>query len=155
MTPLAALALALVLAAPVVAVAPAVAVANEVAPRPSAPVTTPAEEEYSKGIRAKRSKEWSVATASFRKAVELRPDYAEAWNELGYALRNTGNYPDSIKAYDEALRLKPRFPEALEYLGEAYVKMGRLDDARQVLERLKPLDRGRAKELADEIAKAK
>ena len=155
MTPLAALALALVLAAPVVAFAPAVAVANEVAPRPSAPVTTPAEEEYNKGIRAKRSKEWSVATASFRKAVELRPDYAEAWNELGYALRNTGNYPDSIKAYDEALRLKPRFPEALEYLGEAYVKMGRLDDARQVLERLKPLDRGRAKELADEIAKPK
>jgi len=154
MTTLAALALAFVFAAPIVAAAPVVGLANEVAPRPSAPVTTPAEEEYNKGIRAKRSKEWSVATASFRKAVQLKPDYAEAWNELGYALRNSGNYPDSIKAYDEALRLKPRFPEALEYLGEAYVKMGRLDDARQVLERLKPLDRGRAKELADEIAKA-
>lgn len=138
-----------------VVAAPLAGVANEVAPRPAAPVTTPAEEEYGKGIRAKRSKEWSVATVSFRKAVELKPDYAEAWNELGYALRNTGNYPESVKAYDEALRLKPKFPEALEYLGEAYVKMGRLDDARQVLERLKPLDRGRAKELADEIAKAK
>ena len=150
MTTLAALVLAFMLTAP------AVAVANEVPPsRTSGPVTTPAEEEYNKGIRAKRGKEWSVATASFRKAVELKPDYAEAWNELGYALRNSGNYPESIKAYDEALRLKPRFPEALEYLGEAYVKMGRLDDARQVLERLKPLDRGRAKELADEIAKAK
>jgi len=149
MTTLAALVLALVLAVPVAAVA------NEVAPRPAAPVTTPAEEEYNKGIRAKRSKEWSVATASFRKAVELKPDYAEAWNELGYALRNSGNYPESIKAYDEALRLKPRFPEALEYRGEAYVKMGRIDDAKQVLERLRPLDRGRARELADEIAKAK
>ena len=150
MTTLAALVLALMLTAP------AVAVANEVPPpRPSGPVATPAEEEYNKGIRAKRGKEWSVATASFRKAVELKPDYAEAWNELGYALRNSGDYPESIKAYDEALRLKPRFPEALEYLGEAYVKMGRLDDARQVLERLKPLDRGRAKELAEEIAKAK
>lgn len=145
--------LALILTA--VLALPALAPANEVAPRPSAPITTPAEEEYGKGIRAKRAKEWSVAAAAFRKAVDLKPDYAEAWNELGYALRNRGDYPESVKAYDEALRLKPRFPEALEYLGEAYVKMGRLDDARQVLERLKPLDRGRAKELADEIAKAK
>jgi Flp pilus assembly protein TadD len=149
MTMLAALILAVTLAVP------ALAPANEVAPRPSAPATSPAETEYGKGIRAKRGKEWSVAAASFRKAVELKPDYPEAWNELGFALRNMGDYPESVKAYDEALRLKPRFPEALEYLGEAYVKMGRLDDARQVLERLKPLDRGRAKELADEIAKAK
>ena len=67
-----------------------------------------------------------MAVASFKKATELKPDYPEAWNELGYALRNVGNYPDSVKAYDEALRLKPRFPEALEYLGEAYVKMGQV-----------------------------
>ena len=35
------------------------------------------------------------------------------------------------------------------------VKMGRLDDARRVLSRLRPLDRGRADELAEEIAKAR
>jgi Flp pilus assembly protein TadD len=151
MTMLIALALALIVAAPVVAGA------AEPAPSPASrgPVQTPAEEEYGKGMRAKRAKEWSVAVASFRKATELRPDYAEAWNELGYALRHVGQYPDSVRAYDEALRLKPRFPEALEYLGEAYVKMGQLDEARKVLERLKPMDRKRAQELADEIAKAK
>ena len=33
--------------------------------------------------------------------------------------------------------------------------MGRLDDARRVLDRLRPLDGERAAELADEIAKAK
>ena len=32
--------------------------------------------------------------------------------------------------------------------------MGRVDDARRVLERLKPLDTARAAELAEEIAKA-
>ena len=140
----------------VILAAPALAAANEsVSPRWSAPATTPAEDEYAKGMRAKRAKEWSVAGAAFRKAVELKPDFPEAWNELGYAYRHLGNYPESVKAYDEALRLKPRFPEALEYLGEAYVKMGRLDDARKVLERLKPLHKGMAKELEDEIAKAK
>jgi tetratricopeptide (TPR) repeat protein len=135
--------------------APAAAPANESAPRQWGPVTSPSEEEYGKGMRAKRGKEWSVAAAAFRKAVELKPDYPEAWNELGFALRHIGNYPESVKAYDEALRLKPRFPEALEYLGEAYVKMGQLDEARKVLERLRPLHKKMAKELEDEIAKAK
>jgi hypothetical protein len=45
------------------------------------------------------------------------------------------------------------FPKALEYLGEAYVKLGRVDDAQKVLERLKPLDAARAAELSEAIAK--
>jgi Flp pilus assembly protein TadD len=93
--------------------------------------------------------------AAFRRATELRPAFPEAWNELGYALRQVGRYQESIAAYGEALRLRPRFPEALEYLGEAYVKLGRLDEARKVLERLRPLDAARARELQDEIARAR
>ncbi len=73
---------------------------------------------------------------------------------MGYALRNQGRYTESLDAYHEALRLRPDFPEALEYLGEAYVKMGRLDDARRILNRLRPLDAHRADELAEEISKA-
>ena len=151
MSMLIALALALIVAAP------AVAAAAEPTPSPASrgPLQTPAEEEYGKGMRAKRAKEWSVAVASFQKATELKPDFPEAWSELGYALRNVGNYPQSVKAYDEALRLKPRFPEALEYLGEAYVKMGRTADAQRILDRLRPLDAGRAQELAEEIKKGR
>ncbi len=114
-----------------------------------------AEQEYNRGIAAKNAKNWQAAAGSFQKAVSLKPAFPEAWNELGFALRNQGNYPDSLKAYDEALRLKPNFPEALEYLGEAYVKLGRVDDARKILERLKPLDAGRATELAEAIDKGK
>ena len=121
--------------------------------RPSAVPT--AEQEYGRGIAARNAKDWQTAVVSFRRAVNLRSAYPEAWNELGYALRNQGKYADSLSAYDEALRLKPKFPEALEYLGEAYVKLGRVDDARKILERLKPLDAGRAQELAEVIAKGK
>jgi tetratricopeptide (TPR) repeat protein len=96
-----------------------------------------------------------VAEAAFGRAVQMKADYAEAWNGLGYALRNQGKYPASLKAYDEALRLKPDYPDALEYLGEAYVNLGRLDDARRVLERLRPLDGERARELSEAIAKGK
>lgn len=124
-------------------------------PRSRMPPAPSAEQEYGHGVAATKAKEWSVAAAAFAKAVEMKPVYAEAWNGLGYALRNQGKYPESIKAYDEALRLRPDYPEALEYLGEAYVKMGRLDDARRVLERLKPLDAGMARELSETIAKGK
>jgi len=122
-------------------------------PRVQPSAVPAAEAEYSRGIAAKRTKNWGAAAAAFQRAVDLKPDYPEAWNELGFALRNQGKYPDSLKAYDEALRLRPDFPEALEYLGEAYVKLGRLDDARRVLDRLRPLDRGRAQELAEVIEK--
>ncbi|PYN85050.1 MAG: hypothetical protein DMD87_25250 [Candidatus Rokuibacteriota bacterium] len=114
-----------------------------------------AESEYDRGVRARLSKDWRAAAEAQRSAVTLRPAFPEAWNELGFALRNQGRYTESLQAYDEALRLRPNFPEALEYLGEAYVKLGRLDDARRVLDRLRPLDRARAQELAEVIEKGK
>jgi tetratricopeptide (TPR) repeat protein len=120
------------------------------APPPSG-IPTRSEQQYIQGVTATRAKEWSVAAAAFAKAVEIKPTYAEAWNGLGYALRHQGKYAESLKAYNEALRLRPDYSEALEYLGEAYVKMGRLDDARRVLDRLKPLDAGRAAELGDAL----
>jgi len=123
--------------------------------RRQSPAESSADTEYNRGVRARVAKDWTAAVDAFRKAVGFRADFPDAWNELGYALRNQGRYPDSLAAYDRALELRPNFPEALEYLGEAYVKMGRLQDARRVLDRLRPLDRGRADELAEVIAKAK
>jgi tetratricopeptide (TPR) repeat protein len=118
------------------------------------PVTTPsADSEFNRGVRARLAQDWPTAVDAFRGAIAQRAEFPEAWNELGFALRNQGRYTESLQAYDEALRLRPNFPEALEYLGEAYVKLGRLEDARRVLERLRPLDAGRAQELAEVIQK--
>jgi len=137
------------------AAAPAVADMTPAPPRNRMPPAPSAEQEYARGVAATRAKEWSVAAAAFGRAVEMKPAYPEAWNGLGHALRNQGKYPESLKAYDEALRLRPDYPDALEYLGEAYVKLGRLDDARRVLDRLRPLDGERARELSEAIARGK
>ena len=124
-------------------------------PRRQPVPTVSADTEYDHGVRARVAKDWKSAEASFRRAIALRPTFADAWNELGFALRNQGRYDDSLAAYDQALKLRPNFPEALEYLGEAYVKMGRVDEARRVLDRLRPLDPGRAQELAEVIETGK
>ncbi|HET8532649.1 MAG TPA: tetratricopeptide repeat protein [Methylomirabilota bacterium] len=137
------------------AAAPAGAEMTPTPPPSRLPPAPSAEGEYARGVAATRAKEWSVAAAAFSRAVEMKAAYPEAWNGLGFALRNQGKYAESLKAYDEALRLRPDYPEALEYLGEAYVKMGRLEDARRVLERLTPLDRERARELSEAIARGK
>ena len=141
------------------ALAPAASLADPSSPavegRRQSPSTADADSEYNRGVRARVAKDWAAAVSAFRQALALRGDFPDAWNELGYALRNQGRYSESLDAYHEALRLRPDFPEALEYLGEAYVKLGRLDDARRILDRLRPLDAERARELAEEIAQAR
>jgi tetratricopeptide (TPR) repeat protein len=150
-------ALRLVVTLAALGLAPCASLADPSAPaveqRRQAPPVPDAESEYNRGVRARVVKDWPAAVDAFRRAIALHAAFAEAWNELGYALRNQGRYAESLDAYGEALRLRPDFPEALEYLGEAYVKLGRLEDARRLLERLRVLDPGRAEELAEEIRK--
>jgi len=144
--------------APVLALAVATGLADPSSPaieeKREPPARPSTDTEYNRGVRARVAKDWKGAESAFRNAVALRPAFPDAWNELGYALRNQGRYAESLKAYDEALRLRPNFPEALEYLGEAYVQMGRLEDARRILDRLRALDTARAQELAEAIQRA-
>ena len=142
-----------------IALAPVVAHADPSSPaveeRRQPPPTLSADSEYDRGVRARLVTDWGAAVEAFRGAIKMRPDFPDAWNELGFALRNQGRYGEALAAYREALRLRPDFPEALEYMGEAYVKMGALEEARQVLDRLRRLDTARAQDLATEIANAR
>ena len=121
---------------------------------PRAPAPASAETRYNEGAVWAQKKDWRQAETAYTDATRLRPAFAEAWNGLGFALRNQGRYDESIRAYREALRLRPNFPQALEYLGHAYVQMGRLEEAKAVLGRLRSLDPREADELAQAIARA-
>jgi tetratricopeptide (TPR) repeat protein len=127
-------------------------------PSPAAPppgVPRSADLAFQEGLDAQKKKDWRRASQAYESAIKQREAFPEAWNGLGYSLRQQGKYPEAIKAYDRALKLRPDYAEALEYLGEAYVKMGKLDDARAVLRRLESLDKKEASELRTAIDKAK
>jgi Flp pilus assembly protein TadD len=109
---------------------------------------------FNEGRALAERRDWAAAERKYREAIELDPALPEPWNGLGYALRQQARWDESVNAYREALRLRPNYPQALEYLGHAYVAMGRLDDARAVLARLRPLDPREAEELAEAIARA-
>jgi tetratricopeptide (TPR) repeat protein len=134
------------------------AVATADGPSPTAPppgVPASAERFFQDGLDAQKRKDWRQAAQAYEAAIQQREAFPEAWNGLGYSLRQQGKYLEAVKAYDRALGLRPDYAEALEYLGEAYVKMGKLDEARGVLRRLEPLDKKEAAALRAAIDKAK
>lgn len=70
-----------------------------------------------------------------RKVIELRPDYAHAYNALGYtyADRNV-RLPEALKLIEKANQLAPDDPYILDSLGWVYYRMGDLAAARKYLE---------------------
>jgi tetratricopeptide (TPR) repeat protein len=57
--------------------------------------------------------------AAFRAAIRIRPDYAEAHNNLGLVLIQSGKDEEGIAALREAVRLAPAYAEARTNLGAA------------------------------------
>lgn len=74
---------------------------------------------------------YGSARAKLQSLVGRSPQFAEAWNALGYTQRKLGAFDDALASYAKALDLKPGYPEALEYRGEAYLRLNRIHDAKQ------------------------
>ena len=55
----------------------------------------------------------------------IKPDYAEAYNNMGNALREQGKIDEAIEAYTKALTIKPDYAEAHNNMGNAFQEQGR------------------------------
>ena len=81
------------------------------------------------------------AVACYRRALELKPDYAEAHNNLGIVLTAQGHLDEAVACGRRALELKPDYPEAHKTLADALCSSRSPDEAvalyRRALE-LKP-----------------
>lgn len=64
--------------------------------------------------------EWESARDQFRKATQLRPDYAEAWNNLGVCWIVARKGDEAVEAINKALELQPTWIEARVNLGSAW-----------------------------------
>lgn len=59
------------------------------------------------GIAVARAGLWDEAAYRWRRAVEIDPMYAAAWNNLGIAYEQKGLFEEALEAYETALDLEP------------------------------------------------
>jgi len=69
------------------------------------------------------------AEASYRRALEIKPDYAEAYSNKGTVLQDMGRLNEAEACCRRALQIKPEYAEAHYNLGNSLHGMGRLDEA--------------------------
>jgi len=85
--------------------------------------------ENSLGYMLLKRGEVDGAIADFQKALELKPDFADAHKNLGDALFRKNRVDEAILQYQQALRLMPGNADACNNLGNAFSKLGRMDEA--------------------------
>jgi tetratricopeptide (TPR) repeat protein len=80
------------------------------------------------------------ATAAFKRATELKDDYATAWNNLAAQYLYSKNYDGAVTAAERASQLAPNFAKAMLNLGSAYRGKQRYQDADRAYRRAVDLD---------------
>ena len=75
------------------------------------------------------------ARASFRSALEVKPDYADAYNSLGNTYYKAMELDRAIDCFHKALEIKPDFGVVHTNLGVALLDLGRLEEAEASLRR--------------------
>jgi tetratricopeptide (TPR) repeat protein len=90
-----------------------------------------ATEKFNAGLDQLHLGQPKEAAICFEQVLRMKPDDAEAHNNLGNALSQIpGRLPDAMAEFEAALRLKPDYAEAHNNLGNALSQIpGRLPDA--------------------------
>jgi tetratricopeptide (TPR) repeat protein len=98
-----------------------------------------------------RAKVWGAqdqiakSIGELQKAVELRPDYAEAWSDLGGMRRLALDHQGAMEALSKAVALNPHDSVAQYRLGQLYLQRG---DALRAIKHLKLALRGDPNDVA-------
>jgi len=69
------------------------------------------------------------AVASYRKALLIKPYFAEAHSNLGVALKNQGKLDEAVASFYKSLSITPEDADAHYNLGNALQAQGKLDEA--------------------------
>lgn len=70
-----------------------------------------------------------AAIDSYQKALEIKPDYVDVYNNMGVCLKGKNDLDAAINSYKLALQIKPDFADAYQNLGNALQDKGDLEAA--------------------------
>ncbi len=63
------------------------------------------------------------------KALAIKPDYADAYNNMGIELEEQSKPKEAIEAYKKAIAIKPDYADAYYNMGNAFKDQGKLKEA--------------------------
>lgn len=70
----------------------------------------------------------------YRRALALRPDWAEGWWYVGTILYDADKFSEALPAFQKVLQLAPQAPDATSFLGLCEFETGDYDSAQKHLE---------------------
>ena len=98
---------------------------------------------FNLGLAYGNAGQYEEAIASYKEALRIKPDDADAHYNLGYVYRELGQYEEAIASFKKSIRIKPDDANAHYSLGLAYDESGQYEEAiasyKEVL-RIKPDD---------------
>ena len=89
----------------------------------------PAKKAFGKGVNAMGDEKWAAAQKNFEKAVELYPEYAMAWSDLGEALRRQSKPTEARAAWEKAVAVDPKYIKPYVQLTMLDLEEKHLEDA--------------------------
>ena len=84
------------------------------------------------GASAAQTGQSNKAIFAFQRVIAIKPDYAEAYYNMGSVLQDQGKFDEAIASYNKALSLKPDYADAYNNMGNALKQQGKLDEAIEV-----------------------
>ena len=97
-----------------------------------------AHEWFERGIAKGQLQNYRGALKDFNKAIELNPDFAQAYNTRGWAKRGLHNYKGALEDFDKAIRLKPNHARAYNNRGATKLDLkdynGAMEDFNKAIE---------------------
>ncbi len=78
--------------------------------------------------------DWRAAEDDFRRAVQVFPDFARAWNNLGIAAARLGRPDEALANYRAAIERDPAFAAPHNNLGLLHLRRGEVGEAIRELE---------------------
>jgi tetratricopeptide (TPR) repeat protein len=90
---------------------------------------------YDYALAAERVNKMDIMERELRKTIASKPDFAAAYNALGYSFADRNiNLDEAVTLIEKALKLSPNDHYMLDSLGWAYYRKGQFDKAIKYLE---------------------
>ncbi|MBF2016777.1 MAG: tetratricopeptide repeat protein [Rivularia sp. T60_A2020_040] len=88
-----------------------------------------ADDLYKKANTFYELQRYQDALSSYQKAIEIQPEYAQAWNGKAKVLYELSSYQEALLAYDKAIQIEPDYEDSWSGRGFVLNKLQRFQEA--------------------------